>query len=123
MLTSAYSALYFYDHDTKIVTMTPSGADVPVGRPERAAAPVRTSPRGISRRANFGSCLRFFHLEEHYSPWSCARRDTEYMWNALLKFPHASSLPCASHRTQATTSPLMTWEEALDAATADPPES
>ena len=33
------------------------------------------------------------YLEEHYSPWSCARRDTEYMWNVLLKFPHASSLP------------------------------
>jgi len=51
MLTSAYSALYFYDHDTKIVTMTPSGADVPVGRPERAAAPVRTSPRGTLEMA------------------------------------------------------------------------
>lgn len=62
MLTSAYSALYFYDHDTKIVTMTPSGADVPVGRPERAAAPVRTSPRGRLEMAPWDPPYPFFHV-------------------------------------------------------------
>ena len=62
MLTSAYSALYFYDHDTKIVTMTPSGADVPVGRPERAAAPVRTPPRGNARMAPWDPPYPFFHV-------------------------------------------------------------
>ena len=51
-------------------------------------------PERCVAKGEFWQLPSFFsYLEEHYSPWSCARRDTEYMWNVLLKFPHASSLP------------------------------
>ena len=54
MLTPVCSALYRYDHDTKIVTMAPSGAGVPVDRPLRAAASAGAPPevRGLPVRCN-----------------------------------------------------------------------
>ena len=54
MLSPVCFALYRYDHDTKIVTMAPSGAGVPVDRPERAAAPAGAPAevRGIPVRCN-----------------------------------------------------------------------
>ena len=77
-------------------------------------------PERCVAKGEFWQLPSFFsYLEEHYSPWSCARRVPKYMWNALLKFLRASSLPCASHRTQATTSPLVTWEEAVEGATVE----
>ena len=54
MLTPVCSALKIVYHNTKIVTMAPSGADVPVDHPERAAAPAGAPPevRGLPVRCN-----------------------------------------------------------------------
>ena len=54
MLTPVCSALKIVYHNTKIVTMAPSGADVPVDQPERAAAPAGAPPevRGLPVRCN-----------------------------------------------------------------------
>ena len=54
MLTPVCSALKIVYHNTKIVTMAPAGADVPVDQPERAAAPAGAPPevRGLPVRCN-----------------------------------------------------------------------